>query len=168
MNGTDRVVRGSFTELVFFLFFSLSFVLKFNPRMGQEGDVQRGGFRLDGPVTSRARSAVVCVCLARGGTHVRPRCGFASLPSPSPPVSRSLFFSLFLLLFLSLHLSPFWSLLFHPFSSVSPFLACRMSLEDPPPRDRIAKPPPVSRCFVVPSLPERVPPSPSKQDWEQP
>lgn len=34
-----------------FLFIFL--VLEFNPRMGQAGNVQRGGFRLDGPVTSR-------------------------------------------------------------------------------------------------------------------
>ena len=160
MDGTDRVIRGSFTarESCFFFFSALSFVLKFNPRMGQEGDVQRGGFRLDGPVTSRDK--VDRLCLLGSWWYTRApslRCGFASISrSLSLPLSLSLSLSPSVLP--SLHPSCF-GVSFIPLSSVSLFLTRRTSLEDSAfskSRDRITKLPPVSRYFVFPSLPARI------------
>lgn len=128
----------------FFSFFSLSFVLKFNPWMGQEGECTKRWFRLDGPVTSRDK----VVCLARGGTHVRSRCGFVSLLSLPPsfphPLPLSLSASLFISLYFGVFPSPRLPRL---------FLACRMSLEGSTSsanRDRTIKPTPSKSVFGTP------------------
>lgn len=150
----------------FSFFFSLSFVLKFNPRMGQEGDVQRGGFRLDGPVTSRDKVGRR-LCLLGSWWHTRApslRCGFVS-PSLSSSLSLSLSVSL------SSSLSVLESLSSPRLPLVSSWIAgCPPRILHPPlvgiePSNR---PRYKSLCFVFPSLPARVSPPPSKQGWEQP
>lgn len=149
----DRVARGSFR--VVSLFFSLSFsnlILEW----GRQGDVQRGGSRLDGPVTSRDKVGRRLCLLARsdGGTHVRPWCDAASSSrSLSLYISPSILFSRSPL---SLPLSLVFSLypgLFHPPSSASLFLTRTghpTRTQRSPPRengDETAKPLPVNRCI---------------------